>query len=74
MQRMPGVDAGYFYMETAALHMHTLKIAVLDPPDGYHFDMLREELGRRLQMDQARPITADGFEPVETESALQNYV
>jgi diacylglycerol O-acyltransferase len=48
---MPGVDAGYFYMETPALHMHTLKIAVLDPPEGgYHFDMLREELDRRLHL------------------------
>ena len=37
-------------------------------------EVFLEELGRRLQMDQARPITADGFEPVETESALQNYV
>jgi diacylglycerol O-acyltransferase len=51
MQRMPGVDAGYFYMETPALHMHTLKIAVLEPPSGgYHFDMLREELDRRLHL------------------------
>jgi diacylglycerol O-acyltransferase len=50
MQRMPGVDAGYFYMETPSLHMHTLKIAVLDPPEGYHFDMLREELDRRLHL------------------------
>ncbi len=51
MQRMPGVDAGYFYMETPALHMHTLKIAVLEPPpDGYHFDMLRDELDRRLHL------------------------
>src|SRR3954471_4242257 len=51
MQRMPGVDAGYFYMETPALHMHTLKIAVLEPPaGGYHFDMLREELDRRLHL------------------------
>ncbi|MDX6286545.1 MAG: diacylglycerol O-acyltransferase / wax synthase [Frankiales bacterium] len=47
---MPGVDAGYFYMETPSLHMHTLKIAVLDPPEGYHFDMLREELDRRLHL------------------------
>jgi diacylglycerol O-acyltransferase / wax synthase len=48
---MPGVDAGYFYMETPALHMHTLKIAVLEPPEGgYHFDMLREELDRRLHL------------------------
>jgi diacylglycerol O-acyltransferase / wax synthase len=48
---MPGVDAGYFYMETPALHMHTLKIAVIEPPaDGYHFDMLREELDKRLHL------------------------
>jgi WS/DGAT/MGAT family acyltransferase len=51
MQRMPGVDAGYFYMETPALHMHTLKVAVLEPPEGgYRFDMLRDELDRRLHL------------------------
>ena len=30
---MEGVDAGYLYMETPTMHMHTLKIAVLEPAD-----------------------------------------
>ena len=29
MERMEGVDAGYLYMETPAMHMHTLKIALV---------------------------------------------
>lgn len=31
---MTGIDAGFLYMETPSTHMHTLKIAVLDPPSG----------------------------------------
>lgn len=31
---MTGIDAGFLYMETPSTHMHTLKIAVLDPPAG----------------------------------------
>ena len=31
---MTGIDAGFLYMETPSTHMHTLKIAVLDPPGG----------------------------------------
>src|SRR6478735_876147 len=31
MERMEGVDAGYLYMETPAMHMHTLKIALVQP-------------------------------------------
>src|SRR5436305_3679233 len=51
MQRMPGVDAGYFCMESPALHVYTLTTAVLEPAaGGYHFDMLREELDRRLHL------------------------
>ena len=53
MQRLTGLDAGYLYMETPTLHMHTLKIAVLDPstvPGGYTFAKVKEELGRRLHL------------------------
>ena len=28
---MEGVDAGYLYMETPSMHMHTLKIAIVEP-------------------------------------------
>src|SRR5438445_4005781 len=52
MERMTGLDAGFLYMETPTLHMHTLKIAVIDPmnvPGGYSFDLLKEVLATRLQ-------------------------
>ena len=52
MERMTGLDAGFLYMETPTLHMHTLKIAVIDPsgvPGGYTFDLLKEVLASRLR-------------------------
>src|SRR5207249_7061956 len=52
VERMTGVDAGFLYMETPTLHMHTLKIAVIDPanvPGGYTFDLLKEVLATRLK-------------------------
>ncbi len=30
MEQLTGIDAGMLYMETPALHMHTLKVGVLD--------------------------------------------
>ena len=48
MQRLTGQDAGFLYNETPAQHMHTLKIAVLDPstiPGGYSFEKVKEVLG-----------------------------
>ena len=53
MERLTGLDAGFVYMETPTLHMHTLKIGVLDPstvPGGYTFERFREELGKRLHL------------------------
>lgn len=53
MQRLTGLDAGFLYMETPSLHMHTLKISILDPttiPGGYAFPRVKEELGRRLHL------------------------
>ena len=50
---MRGIDAGYLYMETPTIHMHTLKIGVLDAanaPGGYSFDRFVEELERRLHL------------------------
>src|SRR5437764_6106509 len=52
MERMTGLDAGFLYMETPTLHMHTLKIAVIDPanvPGGYNFELLKEVLATRLR-------------------------
>jgi hypothetical protein len=50
MERLTGLDAGFLYMETPTLHMHTLKIAVLDPstiPGGYTFQRVKDELAAR---------------------------
>ena len=38
VDRMEGVDAGYLYMETPTMHMHTLKIAVLGAGGGVRPD------------------------------------
>jgi len=53
VQRLTGFDAGFLYMETPTLHMHTLKIAVLDPsgiPGGYTFERFKEVLAERLHL------------------------
>jgi diacylglycerol O-acyltransferase / wax synthase len=53
VERLTGLDAGYLYMETPTLHMHTLKISVLDPatvPGGYSYPKVQEELARRLHL------------------------
>jgi diacylglycerol O-acyltransferase / wax synthase len=53
VERLTGLDASYLYMETPTLHMHTLKISVLDPsssPGGYSFERVKEELGRRMHL------------------------
>lgn len=46
---MEGVDAGYLYMETPTMHMHTLKIAIVDPAEPFDFDRLVEEVLARLE-------------------------
>lgn len=50
MQRLSGLDAGFLYMETPSLHMHTLKVAVLAPPPegALPFEEMRAEIGRTL--------------------------
>jgi WS/DGAT/MGAT family acyltransferase len=53
MRRLSGLDAGFLYMETPTLHMHTLKIAIVDPatvPGGYSFAKVKEILGERLHL------------------------
>jgi diacylglycerol O-acyltransferase / wax synthase len=52
-QRLPGVDAGFLYMETPTQHMHTLKIALVDASStrgGYSFEVLERELAARLHL------------------------
>lgn len=53
MERLTGLDAGFLYMETPTLHMHTLKIAVVDPASvdgGYSFGRFKEVLAARLHL------------------------
>ena len=47
MKRLSGMDAAFLYGETPAVHMHTLKVAILDAPQGDSnslFMQLKKEL------------------------------
>ncbi|MGZ8745145.1 MAG: WS/DGAT/MGAT family O-acyltransferase [Nocardioides sp.] len=48
MQRMDGVDANFLYLETPTMHMHTVKVAVLERPGGFDFDAFVGEVMARL--------------------------
>ena len=52
MQRLTGFDATFLYSETPTVLMHTLKVAVIDPPPPEPgcdlFARFREHLGRLL--------------------------
>src|SRR5438874_3778135 len=53
MERLTALDAGFLYMETPTQHMHTLKIAILDPstvPGGYSFQGVKQVLAERLHL------------------------
>ena len=54
MERMQGVDAGYLYMETPTMHMHTVKVAILEREGGFDFDAFSEEVIARL--DRLPPV------------------
>lgn len=45
---MEGVDAGFLYMETPAMHMHTLKISLIRPRETFTFERFAEQLLSRL--------------------------
>lgn len=52
-ERLPGVDAGFLYMETPTQHMHTLKVSFLDVsavPGGYSFEAFAAGLSARLHL------------------------
>ncbi|HEX3283988.1 MAG TPA: wax ester/triacylglycerol synthase family O-acyltransferase [Mycobacterium sp.] len=52
MKRLNGVDALMLYIETPEVHMHTLKIGVLDVSKvdgGFNFDLFRQVAFPRLQ-------------------------
>lgn len=49
-QRLSGLDASFLYNETPTEHMHTLKLAVLDPPEvELPFEVVREVIGERMR-------------------------
>jgi diacylglycerol O-acyltransferase / wax synthase len=53
LERLSGLDAGFLYMETPTLHMHTLKIGIVDPsssPGGYSFGHFKDVLAARLHL------------------------
>jgi diacylglycerol O-acyltransferase / wax synthase len=53
VERLTGLDAGFLYMETPTLHMHTLKISIVDASDvegGYTFHRFRQVLEERLHL------------------------
>ena len=50
MRRMSGLDAMFLYNETSTQHMHTLKVAILEPEDPatYAFERERRKLAEGL--------------------------
>ncbi len=51
MERVKGIDAGFLYIETPSVHMHTLKVSVLAPPATaaeFSFERAKDEISRRL--------------------------
>lgn len=53
-QRMDGADAGFLYMETPSMHMHTLKIALLEPTPG--LDAATFRAGVLARLDRLPPL------------------
>jgi diacylglycerol O-acyltransferase len=49
VERMDGADAAFLYLETPTVHMHTLKIAILDPADHLSFDTFVDGTLARLK-------------------------
>lgn len=58
---MEGVDAGYLYLETPTMHMHTLKVAFVEPSESfepaYFSEVVLERLGD-LPAFRRRPLPA----------------
>ena len=53
MQRLRGMDATFFYMETPTTHMHVVGALVLDPstaPGGYGLDTVRALIESRIHL------------------------
>jgi diacylglycerol O-acyltransferase / wax synthase len=53
VERLTGQDASFLYNETPTQHLHTLKVAIVDPstlPGGFSFPGVRAELEQRLHL------------------------
>jgi WS/DGAT/MGAT family acyltransferase len=52
MRRLAGIDASFLYMETPTLHMHTIKVAVLEPAPGvdYSIERVKADLRERMHL------------------------
>src|SRR5262249_24050370 len=52
VERLTGIDASFLYMETPTPHMHTIKVAVLEPaPDvDYSIERVKADLRERLHL------------------------
>jgi WS/DGAT/MGAT family acyltransferase len=52
MERLSGTDAAMLYLETPTLHMHTIKVAVLEPNADADYSVagVKREIGRRLTL------------------------
>ncbi len=67
MERFSGQDASFLYMETPSVHMHTLKVAVIDLPAQIPyadvFDLVRVSMESKLHMVprlRLRPVEVPG--------------
>src|SRR5579875_917896 len=80
MERMSGLDAGFLYMETPTQHLHTMKVALVDPsrsPGGYSFERVAEVLGHHLHLlpafrQRVVPIPGQPSHPVMVEDSRFN--
>ncbi len=50
IERLSGQDAAFLYLETPTVHMHTLKVAVVDAAGGYSFERFRDAMSRSLHL------------------------
>ena len=53
MERLTGMDAAFFHMETPDMHMHVMGTIVVDPstmPGGYSFQAIKDTVARRIHL------------------------
>lgn len=52
MERLAGIDASFLYVETPTVHMHTIKVVVIDPAEGTpsSFERVKAAIRDRLHL------------------------